>query len=436
MAQKMKVSKMVGLGFIGVLLIVALTCASRMVETVQKGTYQIKQAAISGKMSAKMTPGIWGQYFGDIDPWPKAETFFFTHDNDTKGDIDQDTSIEVRFNDGSMGKISGTLRIILPKTAEQAIALVTERNHKTYQDLQEKLIKPTVRNVLRSTANLMTARESYSEKRLDFISMARDQILNGVYKTREETKQVEDLVTGEKIWKKVKVVRTDDEGNVLYESNPMKGTGIELANFEIKSFVYEKKVQEQIAEQQKARMAVETAKARAEQAKQLEQQTVAEGKQKVAQAKYEKEQEKIQAVVDAEKNKEVQELNAARDKNVKIIEGEKLKEFAKLEREAAEENKRKNILDGQGLAEKRKLIIRADGALKQKLATLERINEAWASAYQRRNVPAFYTAGGGNGQAGSGNLDLETKQFQQMINIMTAKQLGLDLTIAKGSATK
>lgn len=429
---KLSVGKSVGFGFLALLLIIAVTCAGYIGETVDKGTYQVKQAAVTGTMTAKMTPGFWWQWFGDIDPWPKAETFFFTDTKDTKGDVDADNSIEVRFNDGSRGKISGTVRIVLPKSEQQAIDLVTVRSHKTYGDLQEKLIKPTVRNVLRSTANLMTARESYSEMRLDFISMARDQILNGVYKTREDTRQVEDLVTGEKIWKKVKVIRKDDDGNILYEANPMKGTGIEIANFEIKTFIYEKNVREQIEEQQKARMAVETAKARAEQAKQLEQQTVAEGKQKVAAAKYEEEQKKIKAVVEAKKNKEVQELNAARDKNVKIIEGERLKEFAKLEREAAEETKRKNILDGQGLAEKRKLIIKADGALKQKLATLERINSVWANAYQHRNVPSFYTAGGGD--AGSGNLDMETKQFQQMINIMTAKSLGLDLTIANGAS--
>lgn len=205
MAQfKLSVGKSVGLGFLALLLIIAVTCAGYIGETVDKGTYQVKQAAITGTMTAKMTPGFWWQWFGDIDPWPKAETFFFTDTKDTKGDVDADNSIEVRFNDGSRGKISGTVRIVLPKSEQQAIDLVTVKSHKTYGDLQEKLIKPTVRNVLRSTANLMTARESYSEMRLDFISMARDQILNGVYKTREDIRQVENLVTGEKIWKKVK----------------------------------------------------------------------------------------------------------------------------------------------------------------------------------------------------------------------------------------
>jgi regulator of protease activity HflC (stomatin/prohibitin superfamily) len=420
--MKMSISKMIGIGFMAIVLIVGLICAGSIFETVEKGTYQVKQAAITGIMSAKMTPGLWMQNFGDIDVWPKAETYFFTHDNDTKGDVDADTSIEVRFNDGSMCKISGTLRIILPKSEDQAISLVTDRGHKTYMDLREKLIKPTVRNVLRSTANLMTARESYSEMRLDFISMARDQILNGVYKTKEETKQVEDLVTGEKIWRKVKVIRKAKSGDHLYEANPMSGTGIELANFEIKSFVYERKVQEQIAKQQEARMAVETAKARAEQAKQLEQQTIAEGKQKVAQAKYEKEQEKVKAVVDAQKDKEVAELQAA-----------KKLEVAKLEKKAAAETKQKNILLGQGEAERKKLVLAADGALAQKLATYEKVNEMYARAiaeYEGNWVPTTVMGGkDGDAQTAGG-----AQALIDLLTVKTAKDLSLDMSIQAGAS--
>jgi regulator of protease activity HflC (stomatin/prohibitin superfamily) len=430
----MSIKKIVGLSFMGVMLIVAIVCAGSIFETVEKGTYQVKQAAISGAMSAKMTPGLWMQNFGDIDTWPKAETYFFTHDNDTKGDVDADTSIEVRFNDGSMAKISGTVRIVLPLSEEQALSLVVNRGHKTYVDLQERLIKPTIRNVLRSTANLMTARESYSEMRLDFISMARDQILNGVYKTKEETKQVEDLVTGEKIWKKVKVVRKDkDTGNYLYEANSMADTGITLANFEIKSFVYEKKVQVQIAKQQEARMAVETAKARAEQAKQLEQQTVAEGKQKVAAAKYDKEQEKIKAVVDAQKAKEVHELDAARDKNVAVIAGEKRKEVAALDKDAAALKKQELIFLGQGEAERKKLVLAADGALEQKIAAYKYVNEKYADAiasYKGDWVPQ--TVMGATGGAGFNGAEA----LINMLTVKTAKDLNLDMSIPKGTQSK
>lgn len=417
--KKMGLKSIVGLGFIGVLVLVGAMSLPKIFDTVEKGTYQVKQAAVSGTMDAKMTPGLWLQAWGDIDVWPKADTFFFTHDNDTEGDVDVDTSMEVRFNDGSMCKISGTARVIMPITKDEAIALTTVRGHKTYIDVQEKLIKPTVRNVLRSTANLMSARESYSEKRPDFVTWSRDQITNGVYVTEETTKEVEDLVTGEKIWKHVKKIKLGEDGLPMYQANPMSGTGIELKNFEIKSFVYEKKVQKQIGSQQEARMAVETAKAKAEKAEQDRLTIEAEGKAKVATAKYEKEQEKIRAVVAAQQAKEV-----------KVIQGEQMKEFAALERDAAKLNKERNILDGQGLAKKRELVLAADGALKQKLQTFERVQKFWADAYSTRQVPAYYMAGGSGGEEGaSGDLDYQTKIFQQNMNLMVLKQLGLDMSI-------
>jgi len=430
----MSIKQWVFRGFVGIFLVVGLICIPNIVETVDKGTYQVKQAAISGTMSAKMTPGFWFQNFGDIDVWPKAETYFFTHDNDTKGDVDEDTSIEVRFNDGSMCKISGTLRIIMPTTADPAIALVTVKNHKTYRDLQEKLIKPTLRNVLRTTANLMSARESYSEKRPDFVAWARDQISNGVYKTKEEKRHVEDLVTGQKTWKMVKVIRTDGKGGIpLYEPNPMEGTGIGLANFEIKSFVYEKKVQKQISKQQEARMAVETAKAEAEKARQGELKAVAEGKKNVAIAKYKQEQEKIKAVVIAQKNKEVQELDAARNKNVAVIAGNQRKEVATLDRDAAKLKKQELILLGEGQAKAKKLVIEADGALEQKLETYENVNARYAQAierYQGHWVPTTVM-----GNSGGGNINGATALID-LLTVKTAKDLSLDMSIKAGTKSK
>ena len=56
----------VKIGVICVLALVALIVVFNTLTTVDKGTYHIKQAAITGKMSAKMTPGIWLQAFGDI----------------------------------------------------------------------------------------------------------------------------------------------------------------------------------------------------------------------------------------------------------------------------------------------------------------------------------------------------------------------------------
>jgi len=404
--------KILGLILIGVVIIVGLILGGSLIETVEKGTYQVKQAAVSGKMSAKMDPGLWFQMFGDIEPWPKAETFFFTADILEGEKIDQ--SIEVRFVDGSLCNLSGTLRIILPITESEAISLTTVRGHKKYKDMEQKLILPTIRNVLRLTANLMTARESYSTQRADYVMWARDQIINGLYQTTAIEKKIKDLVSGEMVTKTFKVVKVDENGNPLYHPNPLKGTGIRLQNFEIKKFVYEKKVNNQIATQQEALMAVATAKAKAQEAEQNKLTLEAQGKANVAKARYEEEQIKVRAVVVANREKEVQ-----------VIAGEQRKAVAKLDKEAAALTKQQQILLGQGEAERKRLVLAADGALKQKLETYEKVMSIWADAFSKRKVPSVIMGGGG--------VDGDALSMSDVMSLMAMRQLGLDLSIPRGA---
>lgn len=399
-----------------VLALVLIFSATSMFETVEKGTYQIKQAAITGTMSAKMTPGLWGQWWGDIDSWNKAETYFFTADKDAEGDTAMDNSIEVRFNDGSVCHVEGTARIAMPTNEQDAIELVTQKGFKTYPAVEDKLIRPHLRNVLRTTANLMSAKESYDEKRADFVTYARDQIQNGLYQTEDEIREVKDLVSGEMVEKAFKVIKLGQDGLPRYQDNPLDGTGITVHNFEIKRFRYATKVNEQIATQQEALMAVATAKAKAEEAEQDRLTIEAQGKAKVAQAQYEKEQDKIRAIVEAEQKRDV----------------------AALEKQAAEYTKQKEILLGQGEAERKKLVLNADGALAQKLQTYEAVMSRWADAYENRKVPANYLimGGGGNGSGGYSNVvspDYATQDFTQAMQLLVAGQLGLDLTVPQGA---
>jgi len=408
-----------GASFI-VALFIVITLFSQIFSTVDSGTYHIKQAAITGTMTAKMVPGMYGLLFGSNEIWPKAETYYFTADRDTREDVAEDLSIEVRFNDGSIARISGTIRVILPNNEEEAIELVTKSGYRSYRALRDKLILPTLRNAIRNTANLMSSRESYSTNRSDFVNWSWDQIQNGVYETEEESRMVADEITGEEIKRTFKVIRKDGSGNIIRGKNPLLETGINLANFEVKQFRYSSAVSQQIETQQKAFMAVATAVAEAKQAEQEKIKVEAQGKKEVTIAKYEKEQEKIRAVTDAEKDKRVAELKAEKELAV-----------ARLERQAAGETKQKFILLGEGEAARKKLVMAADGALKQKLEAWLQSQQYWAQAYQSRAVPSYYIAGGGD--KGAGSPDMQSQQFMSFINAMMAKQLGLDLEIKKGS---
>ena len=182
--------------------------------------------------------------------------------------------------------------------------------------------------------------------------------------------------------------------------------------------MYAEKVRKQISTQQEALMAVATARAEAERAKQEAKTAEEQGKAQVMKARYEKEQEKIRAVVDAEKAKEVAELDA-----------HKKLEVAKLAKLSAAEEKQRQILLGEGEAKRKSMVLAADGALAQKLDTYLEAQKVWAVAFSQRKVPSVYM-GGGDGQ--SGGSDMEFKQFMMLQNMKNMKDLGLDMSIKGG----
>ncbi len=420
----MKPKTIISLVLLAITIGVSVLLSSSIFETVRKGTYHIKQAAVRGTMTAVMKPGLYPQLFGDVQVWPKAQTFFFTADVSEGEKHDQ--SIEVRFNDGSMCNISGTLRIVLPISNKQAIALATTHGYESYTDLEAKLILPVVRNSLRLTSNLMSARESYSERRSDFIFWAWDQVQNGTYETTEEERKVKDPVSGEMVTRTFKILKTDSDGKPLYQRNPLEGLGLKLANFEIKSFVYAKKVSLQIATQQEALMAVETARAKAKEAEQRALTVEAEGKAKVMQAKYEEEQKKVRALVAANKSKEVAELGAQRDKEVAELGAKKELEVAKLRKQAAEFEKERQILLGEGEARRKKLVMAADGALQQKLATYEKVMATFAKQFSKQKwVPEMMIANGNGGKSANDAL-----AFINLLTAKTMKDLNLDMNVS------
>jgi regulator of protease activity HflC (stomatin/prohibitin superfamily) len=413
--MNLKIRHYVIIGVVFVCIIIAITLGGQIVSTVERGTYQVKQAAITGTMTAHMEPGMFGQWFGDIVIFPKAETFYFTKDEHEGAKHDQ--SIEVRFVDGSTCNISGTVRIIYPSTQQDAVDLVTKYGFKSKAEVELKLILPTLRNILRQTANMMTARESYAEKRADYISWAWDQLENGAYETEDETREVVDPISGEKVTKTFKVIKLGEDNKPLRRHNPMV-CGITLQNFEVKSFAYSDKVQQQIATQQEALMDMATAIAKSKKAEQEKLRAKAEGEAKVMTAKYVKEQEKVKAVVEAQQQKEVAELHAEKQKNV-----------AELDSQAAAFEKKANILRGEGEAARKRAVLTADGALQQKLDAWVQAQNFWANAYAQRKVPGMYFAGSGKeGSPDQGSLNLST-----MMSVWLANAINLDMTVKKGA---
>lgn len=394
--------------------LIAAAFGTKIVETVEKGTYQIKQAAVTGTMSAHMTPGMYGQMFGDIQTWPVSDTFSFTN---------QIHPMPIRFNDGSQSAAEGSVRVFMPRDGQKAIELITRLGYKSPEAIQEQLVYPHLGRVLRLTSNLMSAKESFNEKRADFDAMAFDQLRYGIYKTNTKVKKEEDLVTGKTRTKEYKVILKDKDGNIQREKNPIEGTGITFGAFRITRIKYSDAVKKQIEQQREAVMEVETAIANSKRAEQDAKTIKMQGVAKVMEAQYEEEQEKIRAVVVAQKDKEVAELLA-----------EQKLEVAKLDRLAAAETKQQLILLGDGEAYRKNKVFEADGALAQKLDTYEKVSAMYASAMQnyKGNWVPQIQMGADQSQGNSNNAN----SFMSLLTMKTARDLNLDLNTRSNTPSK
>lgn len=404
----MQIKKSRILGVTILFIVVALVLlGGRLFETNEKGHVQIKQEAITGKMSVRTTPGTYMQLFGDITTLNKQYTYFFTKDSDSEDDEDTDNTIEVRFVDGSLCSLEVTTRLALPVSDDQIKDLLDKESYSSEKDIEEKLVKPWQRKVLRHTANMMTARESYKEKRQDFVTWSEAQFEKGLYKTKDVKKDVMDLISGKPVKKTFKEIVVDSLKNpIIDEPAPLTRLGFDVVSYEVKRFGYAPIVKQQIEEQQTATMNVATQQAKAAEAKQKAITAEAAGLEAVMVAKYQEETIKAREVVKAERELEV----------------------AKLARMAAAETKQRDILLGQGIAAKKKLIMQADGALEIKANVIRDIHKYWSDAHKTRPVPQTMFIGGG---ASDGALatDTQISTFMNLLNAQAMKSLSLDLSL-------
>jgi hypothetical protein len=176
---------------------------------------------------------------------------------------------------------------------------------------------------------------------------------------------------------------------------------IGLSGLSISAIDYDGAVEKQIQAQQSATMQVQTAMANSKKAEQDAITVAKQGEANAARAKWEQEVIKAKLVTEA------QSRNAV----------------AILDVNTAEMKKKKDILEGEGIATKKRLVMQADGALDQKLETYRIVQGYWANAFSNYGgsmVPQFMT--GGNGSNGNAGIN-----FMEIMSAKAAKDLSLDL---------
>ena len=357
------------IGIFGIICAVVLgICSAQLFETNTFGNYQVKQAAVTGDITVKNDAGLYWQGFGSITTYPVSEDVDFETEN-----------LEVRFNDGSVAKVKGTVKFRLPSNPEKQKEL--HRDYATYENVERDLIIRNVGEALSNTATFMVAEDSYAAGRAVFSDLAMQQLKEGIFKTSTKTVDVIDT-DGTKFKKKEIRIVYDAEGKPeIQKESTLKYYGIEVVQFVVNDFKYDEKIEDLIARKKDAEQNKVVAMANAEKAKQDAITAEEQGKARVAEAKAKAEVEKITAVVEAQKKAEVAKLEAEQAK----YEAQKIAEKGKAEAEVAKQK----VIAGLTPLEK---------------ATIEKETQIGVAAELAKvKFPETMVISGGNGISGGAN---------------------------------
>jgi hypothetical protein len=408
----MSVKRIVTLAVSFVLLVIILFSAGSILENVPADEIVVIQSPVSGDLEWYITPGLKWQGFGKVTSYKKSFQYWFSANADQGKKDDQ--SIKIQFNEGGKGWISGSVRIDLPLDKDNLNKLHTK--YGSQWAIEHELVRPTFERSIFMSGPLMSSTESFSERKNQLIGYIEDQAHYGVYQTTTSLSRVKDAITGvDKTVGIVNIVKDKDSpgGFARSEQSPFKEYGVRAYNLSINSIKYEDIVEKQIASQQAAVMAVQTAIAESRQAEQNAITAEQNGKAAAAKSKWAQEVEKAKAVVIAQQEYDVQVLNAERE----------LKK-AEFNKKQMEQYKEAELLRAEGDATYKKKVMEADGALAPKLEVYKAVMFEFAKEFGKQKWVPEVMMGSGDSSGGNGAMGL-----MEILGVKAAKDLALDMSM-------
>ncbi len=404
--------------FVVVIVLIGIAATLLMAFGINNAGHRTVVQYPTGKLYVKFSPGIYPQWFGTAEIYNDVITFDYDKAMaEVDSSIDQQ-GISVRYQDGGTGTVYGKARFTLPE--DEMTMLHLHKAFRSNRGVAQKLIKSVTEEGMNLTAGLMSSEEAYAEKRSIFTQWSSLQISKGKFQTKLETVRLVDESTGKTVSKNIPVISYGEDGLPVHLTSDLVDYGIGVNGFQITDWDFEPKTLQQIATKREATMAIITAKANAERAKQDAITAEEQGKANVMTAKYEKEVLKEQAIVDANRAKQVAVIAA--EQRVEVARQHQLE--AEQKKLAAAEYKQEQILRGEGDGEYKRLVMEADGALQQKLETYKSVMGYFANAIEKQKWVPEIQMGGGEGGGGDAAMALI-----EMLSIKTAKDLALDLNV-------
>ncbi|MBV0932638.1 SPFH domain-containing protein [Marinobacterium weihaiense] len=389
--------------------------------------------------------------FGRYNSWKRAMTVqavsgssqdAITSEKDSNNASASLPPLSIMFLDQVDAHAQATVRFSIPSDEESFLKLAHE--YRSPENLLRTALLPVFKETLQANASLMTAEEYYAGGRTEFNSEFENQMRNGIYLVKREEVSVNSgrlasgtanvaLGTEQEEYgeddKTVFVVQKvlDETGQPRRKQQRFTDYGITVVSALVTDIKPNQKFIERMQLKQKA--SADRAIAREQRVQEEEQRllAIARGEREVAERQAQAKVDQIQKTTEAQT-----------EKQLAITRAEKLKAEAEIQRETAEINLEKAKIEAQTqrtLAEaeayQKQVILEADNALAQKLEAEIKIQQLWAEAYAKRQVPTNVFGGGSGGDGAPVGNDYETKAFMQLLTLDAAKRLNYDRDLVK-----
>lgn len=402
---------------------------------------------ITGQEAAVTGPGYRVKLFGRVNTWKKAQSIEVSGSGvaDTRNAERENSSISaiipaksVVFLDQVDAKVEATARFNLPSDEEQFLRLV--REYRSPENLLRTELIPAVLETMDATSNLMGAEEYFSGGRSEYVNEFQNQLRDGLYLVERIEVITESLETQlgtanaalgteqEEFGNNSQVTyavekKVDENGIPLRKPQSFNNFGITVVTARITDVDPNQKFKDRMELKQKA--SADRAIFREQRIQEEEQKKLAitRGEREVAERQAEAKVEQIERTTNAETEKQLAITEAER-----LLESEKiLKEQAAVALERAELEAQSVKVRANAEAYQKRAIIEADNALQQKLDAELAIQQVWAEAYAKRNVPQYVFGAGDGVPNGS---DTEASYLQQLLTMEYAKRMDIDRSVS------
>lgn len=405
---------------------------------------------VTGNESVVTEIGYKFYPFGRYNAWKRAMTVQATSASISKaitseGDPDSTSAslppLSIMFLDQVDAHAEATVRFAIPSDEEAFLKLAHE--YRSPENLLRTALLPAFKETLQANASLMSAEEYYAGGRTEFNSEFENQMSSGIYLVKREEITVKSGKTSSSSAnaalgkdqeeygddsKTIFVVKKvlDEAGQPMRKTQRFTDYGIAVVSALVTDMKPNQKFIERMQLKQKA--SADRAIAREQRVQEEEQRllAIARGEREVAERQAQAKVDQIQKTTEAET-----------EKQLAITRAQKLKAEAQIQRETAQINLEKATIEAQtqrtladAEAYQKKVILQADNALAQKLEAEVKIQQLWAEAYAKRQVPTNVFGGGGSGGSPVGS-DMETKAFMQMLTLDAAKRLSYQREVVK-----